>query len=187
MEGMVRRPPSRLSPSYFENAALHYLERFSSSSANLRRVLDAKAARSLAHWGGDRDEASAWIDAVLAKLARLGYLDDGAYARQQAASQHRAGRSERAIRARLAAKGVAAETVDAALDEIDDGPVALDLAAAIRLTRRRRMGPFRAEGAREAMRARDLAALGRAGFDYATARTVIDAADIETLDALETG
>ena len=170
---MVRSAPARITPSYLENAALHYLERFASSRANLRRVLMRKVDRSLAHWGGEREPAAALVDVVLAKLSGLGYLDDAAYAAQKAASLHRRGRPARGIRAALAAKGVEAAAVDDALAGLD----APDLSAAINLARRRRLGPFRTDDAREAMRQKDLAALARAGFDYDTARRVIDAAD----------
>ena len=60
-----RRAPPKLSPSYIEAAALHYLERFASSRANLARVLERKARRSLDHWGGDPDEARAWVAAAV--------------------------------------------------------------------------------------------------------------------------
>jgi len=175
---MDRSAPARISPSYLENAALHYLERFASSRANLRRVLMRKVDRSLAHWGGERSDAAALVDAALAKLAGLGYLDDSAYAAQKAASLHRRGSPARGIRAALAAKGVEADTAADAIAALDRP----DFAAAINLARRRRLGPFRSAESREALRARDLAALARAGFDYDTARRVVDA-DADDLDA----
>ncbi|MDA8231449.1 MAG: RecX family transcriptional regulator [Magnetospirillum sp.] len=168
--------------STLENAALHYLERFASSSANLRRVMMRKAERSLAHWGGERAEAAALVDSVLAKLSRLGYLDDAAYARQKAAGLHRRGRSGRAIRAALAAKGVAGDHAEAALGELAAEAGDGDRAAALNLARRRRLGPFRKPEDRAAMRTRDLAALARAGFDFDTARQVIDASTVDSLE-----
>jgi len=57
-----------------------------------------------------------------------------------------------------------------------------DLAAAIAFARRRRIGPFRLDAARDASRERDLAALGRAGFGYELARRVIEAESVEELE-----
>ncbi|MFD2233696.1 regulatory protein RecX [Phaeospirillum tilakii] len=171
-----RAAPPLLTTAYLEAAALHYLERFASSRANLRRVLLTKARRSLAHHGGEREEAEALIEAVIARLAGLGYLDDAAYAEMKTASLIRRGGSRRAIQAKLAAKGVAAETVRAALEEFD--PEA-ERAAAWALARRRRLGPFRPPAARAAHRDRDLAALARAGFPGEIARAVIDAETTE--------
>jgi regulatory protein len=178
-EGSNRRPPPRITPSYIENAALHYLERFSSSSANLRRVLLRKVERSLAHWGGEREEALATVDAALAKLAGLGYLDDARFAETKALSLHRRGGSLRVIRATLAAKGVDAETAGAALDGLrdelnDDSGVEPDLTAALTLARRRRLGPFRAAEARDSHRNKDMATLGRAGFAWDVVRQVME-------------
>lgn len=167
-----RRPPSKITPSYLENAALHYLERYSSSRANLRRVLMRKVDRSLAHWGGERDEAAAQVEAVIAKLAGLGYLDDAAYAGTKVRGLRRKGASARLIQAALSAKGVEAETVAAALAEQEPES---ELEAAFTLARRRRLGPYRPADKRAEFRAKDLASLSRAGFSWETARAVIEA------------
>ena len=176
-----RRPPPKITPSYIENAALHNLERFSSSRANLRRVLMRKVDRSLAHHGGEAAEAALVVDAVIAKLVRLGYVDDGAYAETKTRSLHRRGGSLRTIRATLAAKGVTAEIAEAALESLSEIATDPDRAAAIALARRRRLGPFRTPSLRAAHRLKDLAALGRAGFGWEICRAVIDAASVEAL------
>ncbi|CAA7624754.1 Regulatory protein RecX [Magnetospirillum sp. LM-5] len=172
--------PPRITPSYLENAALHYLERFASSTASLRRVLKRKVVRSVAHWGDDADQALAHIEAVIAKLTQLGYLNDSAYAELKTGALHRRGKGARAIRASLAAKGVGAADSEQALAALAEDHAQPDRAAAITLARRRRLGPFRAAGRAE-NRARDLAVMGRNGFDFETARAIIDAASPETL------
>ncbi|MDO8607811.1 MAG: regulatory protein RecX [Phaeospirillum sp.] len=176
-----RRPPPKITATYIENAALHYLERFSSSKANLRRVLMRKVSRSLAHHGGEPADAALIVDAAIARLAGLGYLDDDAYAETKARSLHRRGGSLRTIRATLSAKGVEAETTQAALETLAEASPDPDRTAAIALARRRRLGPFRPAEKRADNRVKDLAALGRAGFGWAVCRAVIDAADIEAL------
>ena len=180
---MNRRPPSKITASYLENAALHYLERFASSRANLRRVLMRKVERSLAHHGGEPAEAALLVDAVIARLAGLGYLDDGSYAETKARALHRRGGSRRVIRATLAAKGVEADIAEAALASLAEAGADPDRDAAVALARRRRLGPFRPEGKRAEFRIKDLAALGRAGFGWETCRHVVDAASVEALAA----
>ncbi|WP_237051305.1 regulatory protein RecX [Magnetospirillum sp. ME-1] len=133
-----------------------------------------KVDRSLAHWGGERDEAASLVEAVIAKLAGLGYLNDAAYADIKVRTLRRKGASTRLIQAALSAKGVEAETVAAALSEQEPDS---ELAAAFTLARRRRLGPYRAADKRAEFRAKDLAALGRAGFSWETARAVIEAED----------
>lgn len=177
----MTKAPARITPSYLENAALHYLERFASSSANLRRVLLRKVDRSLAHWGGEREAVMPWVEATVEKLARLGYLDDSAYAETKARALHRQGKGSRTIRATLAAKGVAADLAGRALAVLAEEVAEPDLAAAVRLAKKRRLGPFRPSGRAE-MRHKDLAALARAGFDFDTARRVVEADSAEALE-----
>lgn len=178
---MAKKVPTKISPSYLENAALHYLERYASSSSNLKRVMMRKVDRSLAHWGGERETCAAQLDMVVAKLARLGYLNDAAYAEQKTRSLHRQGKGSRTIRASLAAKGIDAEVAAAALNSLADEMSDPDFAAAIKLARKRKLGPFR-PAEREENRNKDLALLARAGFDFATARRVIEAESVEELE-----
>lgn len=178
------KAPAKITPRYLENAALHYLERFASSSANLRRVMMRKVDRSLTHWGGDRAEAAAQVEAVIAKLAGLGCLDDAAYAAMKTRGLHGRGKGMRVIRQTLAAKGVDAETADGALARLAEDVADPDFTAAIHLARKRRLGPFRPEAERAGMRQKDLAVLARAGFAFDTARRVVEAS-VEDLEAQE--
>ena len=57
-----------------------------------------------------------------------------------------------------------------------------ELAAAATYARRRRLGPWGPAAMRAERQAKDLAALGRAGFGYAAARKVVEADDVETLE-----
>ena len=83
----------------------------------------------------------------------------------------RAGRSRLAVAAYLAAKGVAAEVARSVLPESTAG----ELAAALTLARRRRIGPFRAGPVLDqAGRSRELAILARAGFPQSIASEALD-------------
>ena len=168
-----------------ENGALFYLQRFATSAANLRRVLMRKVRRSAHAHGADGDDpliadGAAIVERVIGRFIEAGLLDDRTYAEGRAASLHRRGMSARRIRQQLQQKGVGAEAAEHALAalaaETAGGPAALDLAAAVNLARRRRLGPFRAPSDRPRLREKDLAALARAGFGYPLAVLVIDAA-----------
>lgn len=181
-----RREPRRATPDYLERAALHYLERFATSSANLRRVLMAKVTRSARAHGTDPEEGAAFVDGLIERYRRSGLLDDRGYADMKAGSLRRRGVSARGVRAKLAAKGLDPDIVEHALERVDeDAATDPDLQAAVKLARRRRLGPFRDPRHRAACRERDMAALGRAGFDFETARRVVDADDPEALDIPE--
>jgi len=175
-----RPPPRRVTPEYLERAALHYLERFASSSANLRRVLLRKVQRSAAGAGTDPAEGASWVDALIERYRGAGLLDDAAYAAGKAASLARRGTSTRGIRQKLQQKGVGGELIDASLEELAGDA---DLATAVNFARRRRLGPFRPKG-REAAPEKELATLGRAGFSYDTARRVLACADEDAVEAM---
>ncbi|HEV2546104.1 MAG TPA: regulatory protein RecX [Stellaceae bacterium] len=176
-----------ITPAYLENAALHYLERFASSSANLKRVLTRKVIRAAAAGHGDIAEGERLVDALIARYVAAGLVDDKAYAAQRAASLRRQGNSRFAIRGKLALKGVERTLIERALGELDEDDAQGEIAAASALVRRRRLGPFRPAAARKDAWQKDLAALARAGFSLDVARRVLRAADPDALEALARG
>lgn len=163
------RPPGKVTPAYLQRAALAYLERFASSADNLRRVLTRKVKWRCRRRGEEPAEFVALVDDVVHQSLSSGLLDDRRYAKGRVASLRRRGASARLIGAKLAAKGVAREVV---ADAVRENPGS-DGEAAWALARRRRLGPYRPRE-RAAFRGKDLAAMARAGFGFALARSVID-------------
>ena len=172
------KPPTRMTETSLANAALFYLSRYASSSGNLKRVLMRKIARSAAFYGDDSTPLKPLVDRLVAGHMQSGAVNDTLYAESQTRALRRRGGSARAIVQKLNAKGVPAEIIaDTASTLADENS---DLDAAYRFAKRRRLGPFRID-ARADHRQRDMAALGRAGFGYQIAATIIDAEDPETL------
>jgi len=169
-----RKVPKPATQERLERAALAYLERFASSAENLRRVLMRRVDRSARLHGTDRAEGASWVDALVERYRRSGLIDDRTYAEAATRSLRRRGGSARMVKMKLAAKGVDAETVEAALDAASDGDADSEINAARAYARRRRLGPFGPPAGRKERRMRDLAALARAGFSYDTARKVVD-------------
>jgi regulatory protein len=160
-------------------AALSHLARFAATEAGLVRVLDrriARWARAAEAEGRERDDIAAAVAAaraaaraIAARLVQAGAVDDAAFAAARASRLARAGRSARAIAAHLAAKGVAPEVAAAALPEGEEA----ELLAALRLLRRKRLGPFAATPPDAEARRRTLGLLARAGFEAAVARRAV--------------
>ena len=178
-----RRVPRKITPARLERIALAYLERYASSTENLRRVLMRRVKRAAAHHGSDPEDGAAMVDDLLRRYQETGLLDDDAYARMRTTSLHRRGASKRLIRAQLASKGVDSAIIGKALEALDGEHTNADLAAACRYARRRRLGPWRVRD-RDDNRERDLAALARQGFSYDVARRVIESENRETLEEL---
>jgi regulatory protein len=159
-----------------ERWALHYLGRYASSAENLRRVLMRRVRQKF-----PAAAPAALIEALIARYRQSGLLDDAAYAAGRVQSLYRRGESLRAIRARLAAKGVTPEDVADAVSNLREAAPDPDLAAACAFARRRRLGPFR-RGAADHLR--ELGAFARAGFGRRVAEAVLACADAEAVEAL---
>ena len=158
------KPPDEAS---LHEAALAYLARYAATEATLRRVLDRRVERWARAQGeavepGQLAEARGLVRIVVERLAAAGAVDDAAFAAARAYSLRRAGHSRRAVAAHLAGKGVAPDTAGAALPASDHA----ELAAALALVARRRIGPFRPPDvvADAALRRHELGVLARAGF-----------------------
>ncbi len=177
-----RRQPLKATPQGLERSALYYLERYDSCSGHLRRLLRRKIEVSARVHGTDPEEGRAAVEKLIARLAGAGLLDDARYARERVRGLLARGTSDAMIRARLRARSLPAELIEAALAEATEGRPDHALRAALRYARRRRLGPFRPRERAE-RRDRDLAALGRQGFDYETARRVVDCDDPDALEA----
>ncbi len=177
---IMPRPPSPPPPdaAYLRQAALNYLARYAATEASLRRILTKRLDR-WAQAQADPDSATTVvaaarkaIDAVVAALVRAGAVSDAGYAEGRARTLTRTGRSRRAIQARLLAKGVSPELARSAAG--DDAET--ELAAALIVARRRRIGPFRTAKPEDlaAVRRKELGILARAGFARDTVEQALD-------------
>jgi regulatory protein len=171
-----------------ERWALAYLGRFATSAENLRRVLLRRARRLQPDDREATARAAAAIDALVARYRASGLVDDAAYAAARARTRLRRGQSLNTIRAGLAAKGVAAEDAQAAIDALREEGGDPGLAAAVAFARRRRLGPWRrAPPADGEARLKELAAFARAGFARAAAEAVLSCETPDGAEALAKG
>ncbi len=157
------RAPRAVTSSYLRNAALHYLQQRSASRAMVRTTL-VRRAKSRLQVRALEPETTALIDAALDGLVADKLIDDVVFARGRTATLQNKGLPMRRIAQGLKLKGVDAAIVDATLaDGIDD------LAQARRYAERRRLGHWSRKVDSPDQRRKDLAAMARAGFSYATA------------------
>jgi regulatory protein len=167
---LLRPEPTQAS---LREAALRHLARYAATQAQLVRVLDRRIDRWLASAGEDADPAAARTAArrVVADLVRAGIVDDAAYAAGRARTLLRTGRSARQVAVHLAQRGVDAAMVREAVP----ADAERELAAALLLARRRRLGAYAAPGAMQDAAAlrRALGAFARAGFSQGVSRLAL--------------
>ncbi len=173
--GRGRKRPRKITPKYLENAAVYYLQRYSSTIAGLRQALIRKIDRSVREHGGTRSEHLPAVEEVLQKLERNGLLNDQSFTLHKADSLRAAGRSTRVIALKLRQKGVPTALANTHIArvkaEIPDND------AARMHARKKKLGPFRRvadPATRKEFRQKDLAAMARAGFSYDVAKRIVD-------------
>jgi len=175
-----RRPPGPVSPAWLQRVALYYLERYSASTEMLRRTLARRVDKRARLRGEDPSSFADMIAATVARAVSAGLVDDARFADARLATLRRRGTSSRGAAAKLAAKGVPRDVVEATMraerEAIPEAEAAdIELQAARAYAKRRRLGTHRRSDTRALHRDRDLGALARAGFSYDLARRVIDA------------
>lgn len=177
--------PRKPTAQRLANIALHHLDRYASSAENLRRVLERRVYKAAYHHNDlDVDEARGWIDTIVTRYVDSGLLNDRTYAETRARSLMSRGSSQRQIRAKLYEKGISADDIDTALVALEKDHADPELAAAVKLARRRRLGPYADPAKREERHDKDLSILARSGFSYDMAQRVIDAENADELEEL---
>jgi regulatory protein len=177
------KPPKRITADRLARISTHYLDRFTTSSSNLRRLLARRADLAAAHHGEDPADGRALVDAEITRLEGLGWLDDAAYARGKARALVRRGNGARSVIAKLRSKGISPDATEAALLEVrEELGVDPQLVAVVKAAKRRRFGPWAREPVDAAGRWKAIQALGRAGFSYELAARVVDAKTPEELE-----
>ena len=176
----VAREPRPIDAAQLQDMALGYAARYATTAAKLRRYLQRKLGERVWTPADPPD-----IEALVTRLAELGYVNDRAYAASKQRDLTARGFGAGRVRGALAAAGVARDDVAAVLTPAD-GMIADPYAPAIAFARRRRFGPFARDGADgdPVRRSRELAAMARAGHDFAVARRVLGAADAAAAEAL---
>jgi regulatory protein len=153
------RPP--LDAAAVERLAIDYVARYATSRAKVRAYLQRKLTER--GWAGD---GAPPLDALIAKLAESGFVDDRAFAEARTASLGRRGYGAQRVGMALRAAGIDPEDSEAALD----GAAESAWAAAEIFARRRRIGPFASVPGDRDQRQKALAAMLRAGHPNHVAR-----------------
>ncbi len=168
-----RKPRPPLDATRLDELALHYVSRFATSRAKLATYLKRKIRER--GWDGERE---ADIGALVERLARLGYVDDRAYAVAKSRSLTSRGYGEGRVRQALHLAGIAEEEAAEARDHAS----AQSVDAALHFARRRRIGPYASLPLDPKQRERAIGAMIRAGHGFALARAIIGLAPGAEID-----
>ena len=167
-----RKAAPPLDADALQAIAIRYVERFQTSRARLVRLLNQKIRQRGWEEGLPPPDPETLAD----RMVELGYVNDAPFADARARGLARRGMGAGRVKQSLAAYGVDRDIVDEALSELDGWAAALDFA------RRKRLGPFGAGVTDQKLRAKQMAAMARAGHSFDVARRLVDAKSADELD-----
>lgn len=169
------RPIPPLDAAALERLALRYVERFATTQGKLVDYLKRKIRER--GWDGEPADTAA----LAAKMADLGYVDDRAWAEAMASALGRRGLGAGRVRQALSAARVGEADASAVAPAVANDAVE----SALRLAKRKRIGPFALAQADRSLRQKQLATMIRAGHGFALSRIIVDSApgECDNLDS----
>ena len=153
--------------------SMKYIEKYAPSKQQLRTYLLKKYLKFGAV-GIKKNEIKDLIDVVLSDLENSKYLNDKFYSNSKAKNLIQRGSSINKIRNYLMSKGINQKFVKETLDKIKDENEDQDFFSALKMCKKRRIGPCRVEDNRPLFYKKDIAVLARNGFDFDTSKRVMD-------------
>ena len=155
------------------NFSYSYIEKYSPSKQQLKTYLLKKYLK-LSVSGVNKTNIKDLIDVVLEDLEKSKFLNDKFYSNSKAKSLIQRGSSINKIRYYLLNKGIKDKYVNEAIKNIKDNNEDQDFFSAIKICKKKRIGPARDENNRPLFYKKDIGILARSGFDFDTSKRVMD-------------
>ena len=155
------------------NFAFVYVEKYAPSKQQLRTYLLKKYLKS-GTANVSKKNITDLIDVVLEDLEKTKFINDKFYSSSKAKSLIQRGSSINKIRNYLLSKGVKDKYIKETLTEIKENNEDQDFFSAIKICKKKRIGPARDENNRPLFMKKDLGILARSGFDFDTSKRVLD-------------
>jgi len=155
------------------NLAYLYLEKYSPSKQQLRTYLFKK----LINRGqkiSSKKEIFNLVDSVISSLVDKKFLSDEYYSDAKSKAFLRRGYSLNKIRYNLIKKGIEEKYIKASISKIKEKESDPDFFSAIKICKKRRIGPCREESNRPLFYKKDISILARSGFSYELSKKVLE-------------
>ena len=155
------------------SSAYSYIEKYSPSKQQLKtyllKKLIKKEQKKLI-----KKEIFNLIDLVIATLVDQKFLSDRYYSDAKSKAFYRKGYSLNKIRYNLIIKGIDQKYIKDSISKIKENESDPDFFSAIKVCKRRRIGPNREESNRSLFYKKDISILARSGFSYETSKKVLE-------------
>tara|TARA_Y100000590_G_scaffold147858_1_gene169918 strand:+ start:1719 stop:2279 length:561 start_codon:yes stop_codon:yes gene_type:complete len=153
--------------------AYSYIEKYSPSQQQLKIYLYKKLIKKQQR-SSNKKEIFNLIDSVIATLVDQKFLSDKYYSDAKSKAFYKRGYSLNKIRYNLIKKGINQKYIKASISKIKENESDPDFFSAIKICKRRRIGPNREENNRSLFYKKDISILARSGFSYETSKRVLE-------------
>ena len=155
------------------NFSLAYIEKYAPSKQQLKTYLLKKYLKVKIP-SVNKSNITDLINVVLEDLENTKFINDKFYSKSKAKSLIQRGSSINKIRNYLLSKGIKDKYISKTLDEIKENNEDQDFFSAIKICKKKRIGPSRDENNRPLFYRKDIGILARSGFDFETSKRVMD-------------
>ena len=155
------------------NFAFNYIEKFAPSKQQLKTYLLKKYLKSK-NPSVKKSNISDLIDIVTEDLEKSKFINDKFYSESKAKSLIQRGSSINKIRNYLINKGIGEKYIKNTIDLIKINNEDQDFFSAIKICKKKRIGPNRVVANRGLFYKKDIGVLARAGFDFEVSRRVME-------------
>ena len=155
------------------NFAFAYLEKYSPSKQQLKTYLLKKYLK-LSISSVKKKDLNDLINLVTEDLEKTKFVNDKFYSASKAKHLIQKGSSINKIRNYLISKGIREKYIKETIDKIIDNNEDQDFFSAIKICKKKRIGPARDEDNRSLFYKKDISILARSGFNFETSKKVMD-------------
>jgi len=160
------------------NFAYTYLEKYSPSKQQLKTFLFKRYLKKNQKIF-NKKELFNLIDVIISTLEKNNLVSDKHYSDVKSKAYLRKGYSLNKIRYSLLQKGIDQKYIKASISQIRENESDPDFFSAIKICKKRRIGPSRPEDNRSLFYKKDISILARAGFSYETSKKVLEISNNE--------
>ena len=168
-----RKKTLKVTVEEMRNFAFAYVEKYAPSKQQLKTYLLKKYLK-ISVSNVKKNDVKNLIDIVLSDLEKNKFINDKFYSESKAKSMIQRGNSINKIRNYLLVKGINNEFIKETIEKINNENSDQDFFSAIKLCKKKRIGPARTEDNRSLFYKKDISILARNGFDFETSKKVMD-------------
>ena len=168
-----RKKTLKVTVEEMRNFAFAYVEKYAPSKQQLKTYLLKKYLKASSQEVKKQD-VSKLIEVVLSDLEKSKFINDKFYSESKARSMINRGSSINKIRSYLMGKGINEDHINNTVEQINEENSDQDFFSAIKICKKKRIGPARVEDNRPLFYKKDISLLARNGFDFETSKKVMD-------------